>query len=167
MTTAAASKFRRLTGLHVLAIVLVFFGAVIGINVIFITEALKSFPGEDEVRSYAQGLKYNATLADRAQQAALGWRASARLTPDADGARVEIQMTDRDGAALDNLSLTGTLRRPVDAREDVVFVPKGHGRYVAAPSSIAPGQWALRADARNGRDHIEIVERMQWPTPAP
>ena len=67
---------RPLTGHGVLVWLAGFFGIVIATNAIFITEAVRTFRGEDEQKPYLQGVKYNQTLAHRAEQAKLGWRAS-------------------------------------------------------------------------------------------
>ena len=72
----------RLTGVHVLTAILAFFAVIIFVNAIFLTLALRSYPGEHEAKSYMQGLNYNERLAARERQAALGWTmeiAEARL----------------------------------------------------------------------------------------
>lgn len=166
---AETRKTGTLTGFHVLAVILFFFASVIGVNAYFIVQALKSFPGEDEAKSYAQGLRFNATLADRAQQSALGWRAEVSLAPAADGAHLEVRLVDPNGAPLDGLAVTGALRRPVDAREDhsLTFVAKGRGLYAAKLTSLATGQWTLHAEARGAQGHFEIAKRLLWQTLAP
>lgn len=153
-----------LTGRHVLMMVIAFFGVIIAANVVFITQAVRTFPGEDVRRSYVQGLNYNETLADREAQAALGWRAAAALRRDDQGAAlIEVLLIDRDGRPIEDAALEGALRRPVEARDDqaLVFTPQGEGRYVAAVADLAPGQWDLRARAARGVNHFDLEARLQ------
>lgn len=170
MTPNVAAKPGGLKGVHVLAIILLFFSAVIGINAYFVVHAITSFPGEDEPRSYAQGLQYNTTLADRARQEKLGWRAEAWLAPGkAGGARVAVKLTTREGVSLRALSVTGVLRRPVDSKEDLplAFFAAGDGVYVANITALAPGQWSLHAVARGDRAFFDLRKTLLWPTPQP
>ena len=67
---------KTLTGRGVLLCLAGFFGLIFVTNAIFITEAVKTFRGEDEQLPYLQGVAYNQTLEHRAQQARLGWQAS-------------------------------------------------------------------------------------------
>lgn len=163
MSAKSAPNPGELTGRHVLMMVIAFFGVIIAANVFFITQAVRTFPGEDVRRSYVQGLNYNETLADREAQAALGWRAAASLSRDAAGAAVEIILIDRDGLPVDGATLEGSLRRPLEARDDqtLAFVGLGEGRYRAAVGSLAEGQWALRARAVRGAHHFDVEARLQ------
>lgn len=134
---------KRVTGWHVLAVILFFFGVIITVNVVFIVQATRTFRGEDEPRSYVQGLDYNQTLAARAEQAALGWTA----TVSAEDGVVVIRIADMDGHPIDGLGLSGTLRHPADTSRDhaLTFEPRSEGRYIAALPAGARGRWTLRA----------------------
>ncbi|MEN0653790.1 MULTISPECIES: FixH family protein [Hyphobacterium] len=134
---------KRVTGWHVLAVILVFFGVIITVNVIFIIQATRTFRGEDQPRSYVQGLDYNSTLAARAEQAALGWTATAAVE---DGSIV-VHVLDADGHPIDGLDLNGTLRHPADTSRDEIltFQARAEGRYVAALPEGMRGRWQLRA----------------------
>ena len=48
-----------LKGWHVLLMLVGFFGFMFVVNGIFLWAAITSFPGEDEQKSYMQGLHYN------------------------------------------------------------------------------------------------------------
>ncbi|HVK80655.1 MAG TPA: FixH family protein, partial [Verrucomicrobiae bacterium] len=109
MNTATGFRMR---GWHVLALMLAFFGFIIGVNVTFAVIAVRSFPGEDVRRSYLQGIQYNDTLAQRREQAALGWQANAGFTPSADGAALEIVLRDSDGAPIDGATISGEIQWP-------------------------------------------------------
>lgn len=151
----ATRRVFEVRGWHVLAAMLLFFGAVIAVNVAFAVIAVRSFPGEDVRRSYLQGLRYNDAIEARRTQAALGWRAEAQLVPSDAGAMLQVRVLDRGGVPLSNVSVTGVLQRSTDARFDraLAFTPTGDGRFVATLGDIAPGRWRLRAraDGENGR----------------
>lgn len=160
-----SSRGFTLRGLHVLLALLAFFGAVIAVNVVFALEAIRTFPGEDVQRSYLQGLHYNDTIAERRAQAMLGWRATATLGAAAHGASLSVTLSDRSGAPIDGVSISGELERPADARFDrqLVFSPEGGGRYAAQLEELPPGLWRLRAHAQDdGGGSLDFESEMIW-----
>lgn len=164
MTSIAKRPFE-VRGVHVLAAMLAFFGAVIAVNVAFAVIAVRSFPGEDVRRSYLQGLHYNDTLTARRDQAALGWRAAAGFAPQTAEAALEVTLTRRDGSPLDGLSLDGALQWPTDSRLDraLVFEPAGGGRYVARPGDLPAGRWRLRARAADDSGGVlDFESELTW-----
>ena len=166
MISAAKPAFE-LRGAHVLATLLAFFAAIIAVNVAFAMIAIQSFPGEDVRRSYLQGLRYNDTLAQRREQAALGWHASAALNASADGALLNLALTARDGRPIEGLSLHGDLQWPTDSRFDraVVFAPVGAGRYAARLGDLPPGRWRLRARAEDAHGaSLDFESELTWRT---
>jgi len=97
-----------LTGRGVLTWLVGFFCIVIATNAIFITEAVKTFRGEDEQRPYLQGIAYNQTLAHRAEQGRLGWHASidARRLP-AGQVQILVKLRHRDDTPETGAHLAG------------------------------------------------------------
>jgi nitrogen fixation protein FixH len=158
------SKPFELKGGHVLALVLGFFATIIGVNVTFIVLAVGSFPGEDVRRSYLQGLQYNQTIAERREQAALGWSAYAAIIGPPDGAQVQLTLTERDGTPLEGATVTGELRRPVDDEFDALltFEDRGAGLYVASASGLQPGAWLMRAGIARGEQRFDVERRFSW-----
>ena len=110
---------KKLTGRGVLLILAGFFGVVILTNVIFITAAVRTFRGEDEAKPYLQGVEYNHTLARRAEQARLGWRASIddRRLPSG-MVLLTVDVRQPDGKPPSNVVLMGALRHPADEHRD-------------------------------------------------
>lgn len=163
------STYRRheITGGHVLAIMLLSFGAIIAVNVAFSVVAVRSFPGEDERRSYLQGLRYNDTLEQRAAEAALGWQAVVDLSARGAAAQLSVRLADRNGAPIDDLAIEGTLRRPATTRDDrpVVFTALGEGVYAADVGAIAAGGWTLKGVATRGGERFTFERRMTWTPP--
>lgn len=160
---SAATEFR-IRGWHVLAMMLAFFGAVIAVNVVFAVIAVQSFPGEDVRRSYLQGIQYNDTLAQRREQAALGWQASAALAPNAEGAVLEVVLRDRDGVPIDGATLSGELQWPTTDSFDraATFEARGDGRYVAQLGDLHPGRWRLRAHAERDSGSLDFEAELTW-----
>ena len=163
MISVSASPARTFTlnGWHVLAGFILFFGIVIGLDVVFATLAYRSFPGQSASDPYEAGIEYNRTLAQRRQEAALGWRAEA----DAAGAVINIRIVDRGGAPVRGLQVAGTATRPATEAGAVAltFRETEPGRYVAA-SPAARGAWDVAVTARNTAGaRFEAERRLIWP----
>jgi len=151
-----------LRGWHVLAMLLTFFAVVIGVDVGFSVIAVRTFPGEDIRNSYMQGNQYNATLAERAKQSALGWTAQADLTVNRDGPVVTLRLRDAKGQPLTGATLAGRLRRPATTKADrtLVFSSAGDGSYVAQAGDLEPGAWDLAVRATRGSATFDIGARL-------
>jgi len=134
-----------LTGRGVLTWLVGFFGIVIATNAIFITEAVKTFRGEDEQRPYLQGVAYNQTLAHRAEQGRQGWHASidARRLP-AGQVQILVKLRHRDGSPETGAHLAGELRHPADENLDreLKFSQLTSGVYQAT-AQASPGTWDI------------------------
>ncbi|MEE2565073.1 FixH family protein [Hyphobacterium marinum] len=148
----------QITGRHVLIMVLGFFAVTITVNAVFITQAFRTFRGEDVPRSYMQGVAYNETLAAREAQAVLGWTAAADARLDG----VDLVITDRAGEPVTGLMLAGRLRHPADANRDIVLslVETEAGRYAAAYVA-PPGSWRLVVET-DGEGPPFTINRPLW-----
>lgn len=161
MTTTSSFTLR---GGHVLAGLLLFFAAIIAINVAFAVAAVRTFPGEDERRSYTQGLHYNDVLAARREQAAIGWSARSELVRDDRGARLVVHLSDRAGAPIEAATVTGVLRWPPNESGDrqLIFIAEGEGAYAADLGALTPGRWDLRARAENNSGARDFEAELTW-----
>lgn len=139
-----------LTGKHVLAMLLVFFGIIITVSIVFTTLAVQSFRGEDIKQSYRQGVDYNETLASRAAQSDLGWRAAINVTGTIEDRRLIVKVTGPDDRGLSDLTITGRLRHPADSTLDrpLDFTVADDGLARADLSGLY-GQWTVQAQATN------------------
>lgn len=158
--TPSESGFR-LTGRHVLLMVVAFFGVIIAADAFFTVLALRSFPGQVSVTPYEDGLMYNRKLAQLEAQARLGWRAAAAAEPEA----VTLEFRDRTGGPVQGLKITGRLERPATeaGRITLAFVEASPGRYVARPGRL-DGVWDLSAVAIDPAGHrFEAGRRLTWP----
>ncbi|MFG1192879.1 FixH family protein [Xanthobacter flavus] len=157
---------RELTGRAVLAILLAFFGVVIGVNVIMARFAVTTFAGVETESSYKAGLAFTAEHQAAERQAAMHWKVDVSLGSPGGGAReVNIIVRDAAGKPLTNLVADGVLAHPTDARRDVVLdlEPLGDGRYRARTQAGA-GQWDLVIDFAQGGERVfRSKNRVQLP----
>lgn len=158
MTAQVETSGFRVRGWHVLAAMVAFFSVIIAVNTVFITLALDTFPGEEERRSYMQGLAYNEVIADRRAQSELGWRAAANLVGD----RALVRITDADDNPVMGLALTGVLQHPANMDYDraLSFTEVRAGVYAAPVLDLTEGRWTLSAQA-TGETPFEL-ERDLW-----
>lgn len=155
--SATASSAKSFTGRHVIYCLLGFFGVIIVVNAIFLTHALRTFPGESMKKSYLQGLHYNEVLADRAEQAALGWRAEIVGVNAGNGDGViELRLLDEVDRPLRGLTVSGELRRLVHSRDDrnLTFTATNDGLYRASAGVLEVGVWSLIAQAEDDAGHV-------------
>jgi nitrogen fixation protein FixH len=162
--TPQSTTRHEITGRLVLFAMLLFFGLIIAINVAFSVIAVRSFPGEDEKRSYLQGLRYNEKLAARDAQADLGWTATLEVVAAGDSTSISVRFADRNGRPVDGLSINGRMRRPATTRDDraLTFRDMGGGVYVADTGVLQPGGWMFQGIATRGTERFEFERRMSW-----
>ena len=89
MTTAKVD--RPLTGWHVLAMFLAFFGVIIAVNATMAWQAIKTFPGLEVANGYVASQSFDA---EKAAQKALQWR----LDPQYDTAAGQMRLAFTDAA---------------------------------------------------------------------
>lgn len=119
---------------------------------------------------YRKGLEWDRRCAEKARSAALGWNAALRV--DLASSRVEVKLTDRDGAAVDGAVLSGELfahaassRRAVVALRPVEGKPGTYAAGIDAASRPAAGKWRVSLTAARGEDRfiiesdLEVAER--------
>jgi len=138
---------RTLSGRHVLGWLIGSFGVVFAINVLFIVKAIATYPGEDVHNPYLQGIDYNLTLADRAQQKARGWQAtiSAARSGNTD---MTVSVTI-NGALPGDFGIKGALRHPMDAERDrlLSFQRVGRNTFESRVPSVRAGAWDVVVSA--------------------
>lgn len=147
---SVAAMETRLTGKHVLFILLGFFAVISAVNSVFIYKAISTGPGEEKGASYEAGLRYNATLAEQRAQAALGWRHESAVRQ---GSRLRVSIKSADGAAVAGLALAGYLGRPAEGGDDraLAFKEVDAGVYEADLKGAGAGKWVLAFSAEKAR----------------
>lgn len=154
---------RRLTGLHVLLLLVAFFGIVAAVNAVMIHFALSTFRGEVVAHPYERGLAYNSTIKEAREQEARGWKVDGAVTRGSDGkALVEVTAHDAKGAPLSGLKVHATLAAPADMKRDraIDLTDLGGGVY-RAESATPPGAWDFELTAsRDGRQLFQSRNRI-------
>jgi nitrogen fixation protein FixH len=159
----------RLTGRHILVILLAAFAVVAAVNAIFIYFAVRTGPGEERGASYEAGLRYNATLSEEKSQDALAWRHQAQVEK---GSRLRVAIADKGGAPIAGLTVSGNFSRPASSGGDrgLAFKEVDAGVYEAELGTIDPGSWVLAFTAERGRRGAETatyrVKERLWLSPA-
>jgi nitrogen fixation protein FixH len=135
-----------LTGSKVLAMLIAFFGVVIGVNVTMMKLAILTLPGTEVDSAYTASLGYEKEIAAARDQNARHWQVDAHIKRGADGgAAVQVEARDESGRPMTGLTFQGRLERPTDKRADlpVELAEAGIGVYRGGTPSIALGQWDL------------------------
>ncbi len=159
---AASKPPRPWTGRMVFLSLLGFFGVVFAVNGVMIHEALSTFDGLETESAYKAGRMFEQEVAMAKAQEARHWRVDARLTPSADGARLDIDARDAAGRPLTGLDATATFERPTDLRldRDVAVSETTPGRFRGS-AALAPGQWDLVIElSRHGERQFRSINRI-------
>ncbi len=124
------------------------FAVVLAANVVLVYFALASWPGLAYENPSERGRKFNQVLQAEEKAHGLGWRFALRYVD----ASVEMRIADARGAAIEDLTLTGTLVRPLGEIADtrLSFGAVAPGVYRAPVDLVAPGQWEVRVAATRG-----------------
>lgn len=142
------------TGRHMAAILIAFFGLVIGVNVTMAVFASSTFGGTVVDNSYVASQKFNGWIEKGRAQAALGWT----MVPErvADG-RVVLMLAGRQGA-LSGATLGVVARHPLGRMPEAVmrFHEVAPGRYVS-DAALPEGRWQLHIAARASGDAVDRI----------
>jgi nitrogen fixation protein FixH len=146
------------TGRHMLAVVLLFFGTIVGVNMVMVISATGTFPGLVVRNSYVASQAFNKTLAEAKVQAEAGWR----MALDVDDGAIAVRLLDRDGAPLRRLAVTAAAGRPSTTGEDRSFVLVEDGDAYRAAEALPPGVWDVAIEAHaDGARIFGARERIQ------
>jgi nitrogen fixation protein FixH len=159
MKSTSSSEFT-LTGRHVLAGLLGFFGVVFSVNAWFMTSAISTYSGVVSNEPYRKGLAYNERIAAGERQAELHWE----TTLDAQrSGEIAFAATGPDGRPITQLVITGTIGRPATQVSDqrMTFREQTPGRYSASVAPLDDGTWLIALEARRDSANNPILYRMR------
>lgn len=135
---------KQFTGWHIFAILVAFFGVVIGVNVLMARYAIETFGGVTVENSYVASQHFNKWLHEAAREKALGW--SAQVTRTEDG-KIALALTGPgEGAQAEAVAWHPLGRQPDRA---ITFVATGGNRFVSR-EELPAGRWTLRLTAEQG-----------------
>lgn len=147
MDNATTSSTFRLTGWHVAAMMIAFFGVIVVVNFSMASLASRSWTGLVVKNSYVASQGFNERLAAANAQKEKGWHSTAILE---DGA-LSLAFSDADGKALPVHDVMLSLGRPAFEQQDheIAAIPAADGTFTAW-TDLAPGLWALQVTAMVG-----------------
>jgi len=158
--TLQSGSERKITGRHVLYMILAFFGVMLIANAIFIWLAVGTFTGVVSETAYRDGLAHNQRLEAAAEQRARGWHGALTLS---DGQAVLI-LKDRDGAPVSGMILTAAYQRPTqkDLDRSLPMTEVAAGRYQAPADLPAPGNWDLVVSGSDAAGRRFETQQRLW-----
>ena len=130
---------REFTGWHMLGLMVLGFGIIIGVNLTLAYNAVKTFPGLETRNSYVASQTFDA---DRAAQDALGWTLNPRLTHT----RLTLAITDASGAAVAPKVINATLGRATNVTQDMTPAFEIVDGVMVADVNAGAGYWNLRLE---------------------
>jgi nitrogen fixation protein FixH len=150
MASIRASGGRELTGWHVLAIVIIFFGTIIAVNVAMAVAAVGTFPGLVVENSYVASQHYDELLAKARAQDAKGFVDELSVNK---GTLTFALSTP--GGPVSGLAVSAHVGRPSTTREDrdIAFASRGNGAYVGT-TPLPAGLWEVDLEARRGGELV-------------
>ena len=134
---------RPITGWHVLAVFVAFFGVIIAVNVTLAWQAISTFPGLEVKNSYVASQTFDA---ERSAQQALGWTLDYGYDPVAQELR--LTFTDAQGVPVQLATLDVLVGRTTEAVDDIRPAFNGQAGVYSAPATLAQGRWMMAVEAR-------------------
>ena len=153
----------RLTGRHVLFILLGVFAFVAAVNGVMIWKAIGSFPGVVTESSYRDSQRFNRNIAAAHEQAARGWQVDAHAERGSDGRGViRLQAKDAAGRPLSGISFRATLQHPANRMLDHVValapLPGTDGAYEGVATGVGEGKWGLEVEGYDDKGRVFLSQ---------
>ena len=145
-------KEKEWTGKHVLAVMVLAFGVIIGVNLLLAFKAVGTFPGAEVKNSYVASQTFDA---DRAAQEALGWEVDATVH----GETLRLKITDTKGYPVQPEVTSAIFGRATHKRDDQNLELRWTGTEFEAPVEAGEGNWNLRITAR-AKDGTDFRQRL-------
>lgn len=142
----STSTVRPFTGRHMAAIMVAFFGVVIGVNVFMAHLATSSFTGEVVENSYVASQHFNRWLDEAKREQALGWQAGAERIDDG---RVVLTLVGLPADAKVMAWARHPLGRVADRALEFRPVAGRRGHFVSV-EALPAGRWRLRIEVNAG-----------------
>ncbi|MEL6208149.1 MAG: FixH family protein [Pseudomonadota bacterium] len=141
MSEASETKGWELTGWHVLAIFLGFFGTIIAVNLVMASMAVGTFPGLEAKNGFVASQSFEAR---RDAQDALGWE----LETDYSDGLLTLTFTDDEGGPVEVPELAAVVGRATHVNDDILPEFQGRDGVFRAGMELDPGNWNVRIEAQ-------------------
>jgi nitrogen fixation protein FixH len=143
-----------------------FFLLLFSVQGVFVSIAVKTFPGLVTDKPYATGIGYNEVLKEQAAEAALGWQVQSKFeTTGPLAGQLTLQLADAQGQPLDAV-VVAQAERMTKFPQIVELTPQtiAPGQVVLPVKLPMAGRWFVRLTVNQGSDHVaRIVEIEVWP----
>lgn len=144
------------------------FAVVVAVNAVFITLALRTWPGLATENAYERGLAHNEVIAEQQRQDTLGWRVMFGFRaagPGSQAGEITLEIRDRDGRAVNDARAILAFTRPLEplAAIEREAAPRGGGYYAAFVELPRAGQWDVHLVLRGGDGRIDLRRRIHAP----
>jgi nitrogen fixation protein FixH len=143
---------KRFTGWHMTAIMLLFFGTIIAVNVTMAVFATTTFGGKVVENSYVASQKYNQWLAAARAQEQLGWSHKTTLGADR-RVRVELSVPDARVEAI--------ARHPLGREAEVTLHLAGEEGRFRSTEPLPAGRWIVHLTVTSGAEQARYIETVQ------
>ena len=140
MSTGFARPF---TGRHMAAVMIAFFGVVIGVNVLMAKIAIGTFGGVVVENSYVASQQFNRWLDQAGTEDRLGWRADIRRAPDG---TVAVALHGVPAGA----AVSGEAWHPLGRAPDHVLHFRADGTGFRSVEHLPASRWRVRITVRAG-----------------
>ena len=131
-------RMEKFTGWHMLAILVLFFGVIVSVNLTLAWYANSSWTGLVVKNSYVASQHFNEDQVERRRQIAMGWQSEIEYGEG----RLAVHLSDADGKPVVLDRLEAKVGRPAFEADDrvVVLLPAGGGIY-RGETELASGIW--------------------------
>lgn len=137
----------KFTGWHMLAIMCLFFGVIITVNMIMATMAIKSWSGLVVKNSYVASQEFNEKSITGKQQAALQWEGK----PDYSKGVFHYTLQDRNGGGIYVTSAVAEFKRPVgDASDTKITLNIDGVGQLSGAVALGEGAWIVEINSEAG-----------------
>ena len=140
---------KEFTGRHMLAVLFLFFGTIITVNLTLTWFAVGSWSGLVAKNGYVASIDFKAKQEEVERQNKLGWKSQLKHT----GGHVVFSLKDNAGKPITDLKPKGFIGRPTTEALDkpLVFKEGNKGEYLA-PINIGKGQWDVEIQVVNANN---------------
>ena len=140
------------TGRRMAAILIAFFGVVVGVNFTLATLATRTFGGVVVQNSYVASQKYNQWLAQAKRQDELGWKVTAALDAER---RVGLAIS------VSGTQVRGFARHPLGRAKDIPLefdaAPEGQLR---SDQALPAGRWLVHLLVQKDGNKARLIEEL-------
>jgi len=153
----------RLTGRHVLAILVGVFLFVAAVNAVMIWKALGSFPGVVTESSYRDSQHFNRSIAAAHEQAARGWKVDLQAVRRPDGrAVIRLEAKDAEGRPISGVAFRAVLQHPANRALDHVVplaaVAGSSGVFEGTATEVSEGKWGLEVEGDSDKGRVFLSQ---------